>query len=199
MELDSTYMPLLEGTEVYHEINRATTPEAVTAVIRKTGAVMDCREKADLLAEQLDERIDIIRHKLKFIPREQRPGVLCVRDLSPTVLAHDEYLNSLIEVAGGVPYTDWDKDGFNPDILILITDRPVPELLHELPAVLGTRQWAPTNAVKNNGFYLVYNTQYLRQPGAAVADDIEILAEIINPRYFIFGRDADVWMPFELQ
>lgn len=198
LDLDKACIPLLEETAAYDEIIRAETPQTVLTAIQTIGKVLNISAAANELAAHLEERLNIIRHKLKFIPHEQRPNVLCVREVSPTILAHDAYLDNLIDIAGGIAYTDWDKGPFNPDILVLITDRPVPELLNELPATLATRHWADTNALKNNNIYLVHDSHYLRQPGARIADDTEILAEIINPQYFIFGRDADAWMPFQL-
>ncbi|WP_353184912.1 hypothetical protein [Parapedobacter lycopersici] len=198
LTLDQACISLLEETAKYDQLMDATTPEEVYTAIRTVGKVLEAGDAADHLAEGLEERINIIRHKLKFIPREQRPTVLCLQEISPVMLAQGAYLDGLIDIAGGVSYTNWDQDHFNPDIVVLINNRPVPDLLNELPTALATRYWADTNAVKQNNIYLVHHSQYLRQPGAGIADDAEILAEIINPLYFIFGRDADVWMPFRL-
>lgn len=198
LDLDSACIPLLEKTEVYTQVIQSKTPEEVYAAIRIIGQALDVRERADQLAEHLEERINIIVHKLKFIPKEQRPSVLCLRELSPAIRADREYLDRLVDLAGGISYADRDPESVNPDILILINDRPVSQLLSELPHTLTTGHWADTPAVKNGNIYLVYDGRYLRQPGARTADDMEILAEIINPKYFIFGRDADAWMPFSL-
>lgn len=198
LDLDSAYISLLEKTEVYNQLIQSTTPKEVYAAIRIIGQALDVHEQADQLAEHLEERINIIVHKLKFIPKEQRPKVLCLREISPAVGPNQQYLDQLIDLAGGIGYTGRDPESVNPDILIIINDRPVSQLLGELPHTLTTGHWADTHAVKNGNIYLVHDARYLRHPGAQIADDVEILAEIINPKYFIFGRDADAWMPFNL-
>jgi len=196
--LDSACIPLLKETASYHRMIQSTTPEEVFQAIRSIGETLNLQPEADQLAEDLEERINIIIHKLKFIPEEHKPNVLCLHDVSPVAMAQNEYLSRLISIAGGIDYLNWDKDAFNPDILLLIADKPVSELLSELPNTLATGYWEKTHAVKNNNIYVVHDARYLRQPGALIADDIEILAEIINPQYFIFGRNEDVWMPFSL-
>lgn len=194
--LDSACTPLLKETETYRQLTGSTTPEEVVQAIRSIGETLNLQPKANQLAEDLEERINIIIHKLKFIPEEHKPRIASLHDVSPMAMAENEYLNRLISIAGGTAYLSWDKDNFNPDILLLIPDKPVSELLNELPNALATKHWENTNALKNNNIYVIHDTRYLRQPGARIADDTEILAEIINPRYFVFGRDEDVWMPF---
>src|SRR6202012_2987646 len=44
--------------------------------IREIAAVLDASEKGKLLIEELQERVDIIRHKLKFI--ENKPTIACI-------------------------------------------------------------------------------------------------------------------------
>ena len=50
--------------------------------------------------------------------------------------------------------------------------------------------------MKNGEVYIVHHPDHLKQPGALIADDIEILAEILYSGQFIFGRDEDAWMRF---
>lgn len=195
--LDSACMPLLKETETYHQLTtQSTKPEEVFQAIRSIGKTLNIQSEANQLVEDLEERINIIIHKLKFIPEEHRPKVASLHDVSPMATAENEYLSGLISIAGGFAYSNWDPKNFNPDIILLIPDKPISELINELPNALGTSFWGNTNAVKNNNIYVIHDSRYLRQPGAQLADDTEILAEIINPKYFVFGRDKDVWMPF---
>lgn len=196
--LDSACIPLLKETTAYSQMTQAVAPEEVYQAIRSIGETLNLQSEANQLAEDLEERVNIIIHKLKFIPEEHKPKVLCLADVSPMIMVQNEYLSQLISVAGGVNYLNWDKENFNPEILLLIHDKPISELLNELPNALSTSFWENTSAIKNNNIYLIHDTRYLRQPGALIADDTEILAEIINPQYFIFGRNEDAWMPFSL-
>lgn len=49
--------------------------------------------------ETLEEEINILIHKLKFIPMESRPNVL-IQNLNSSVIDQD-YLEEIMQVAGG--------------------------------------------------------------------------------------------------
>ena len=194
LELDTACISLLEQTPEYQQLIHADTPEAIYTAIRTIGSILNVQEQADQLVEDLEERLNIITHKLKFIAEESRPKVAFLQDVSPQSVEPTGYLANLTRLAGGIPQTEALTDGSNPDILVIFSEQPVSALLAGLPQVLSA--WSHTPAVANNRIYICYHNGYLRQPGARIADDAEILAEIIYPNYFVFGRDADVWMKF---
>ncbi|MGK6349723.1 ABC transporter substrate-binding protein [Parapedobacter sp. DT-150] len=197
LNLDRTYLPLLEQASVLDEGTHSGTPQAVFAAIRTIGSLLNVQQQADELAENLEERIDLIIHKLKFIAAESKPTVLVLHEMVPVRIVQNEYLTSLIHIAGGVNYADTAVDPFNPDIIIIINDKPIPQLLDELPGIFSMPEWSQVAAATNNNVHIIHHSGYLRQPGALIAEDAEILAEIIHPKQFIFGRDQDVWMKFE--
>lgn len=149
-------------------------------------------------AERIEERIGIIVHKLKFIPDSQRTKVSYVRETAPLTFIQDDYVDQAIRLAGGIPQTDPAQSDFAPEVLIILSDKSVGTLLGELPVLLSTSFWPDTGAVKNNHVFVVHHPEYLRTPGLHPADDVEILSEIINPGYFVFGRNEDAWMQFDL-
>ncbi|SEL58651.1 ABC transporter substrate-binding protein [Parapedobacter koreensis] len=198
LQLDVACIPLLEQAPLYDELVRANTPQAVFSAIRTIGDVLNAQQPANQLAESLEDRINIIIHKLKFIADENKPKVLILHDVSPMQVATDEYLANLIQTAGGINYhTDTPLVTWNPDVIIIINDKPMSQLLDELPKVFSDSIWASVNAIANNNVYIIHHRDYLRRPGALIADDTEILAEICYPKYFVFGRDEDAWMKFE--
>lgn len=146
----------------------------------------------------IEERIGIIIHKLKFIPDSQRTKVTYLRETAPWQFAREAYVDQAIRLAGGIPQTDPSQSDFAPEVLLILSDRPTAQLLSELPEMLSSSFWPDTNAVKNNQVYLIHHPQYLWTPGLYPADDVEILAEIINSGYFVYGRNEDVWMQFDL-
>lgn len=153
--------------------------------------------------EQIEERIGIIVHKLKFIPDSQRPKVSYLRETDPWRFTPDAYVDQAIRLAGGIPQTDPSQPDFAPETLIILSDQPVVSLLATLPMLLSSSFWPDTNAVKNNQVFLVHHPEYLRPEylrtqGLHPADDVEILAEIIHPGYFVFGRNEDAWMQFDI-
>lgn len=197
LELDAACLSLLEQTLEYQDFIHSDTPEAIYKAIRTIGSILNAQPQADQLAENLEERINIISHKLKFIADENKPKVIFFRDASPISIAEDGYLANLIRIAGGIHQTEVLTEESNPDLLIIFNEKPISQLLTELPQALST--WSQTPAVTNNHIYIIHHDGYLRQPGALIADDAEILAEIFYPKYFVFGRDEDVWMKFEWQ
>lgn len=197
LEIDAACISLLEHTSEYHDFIHADTPESIYRAIRTIGSILDTPQRADQLAENLEERINIISHKLKFIAEENKPKIAFFREVSPAVTTDDGYLANLIRIAGGIYQTGVSTEESNPDLLIVFNEKPISQLLTGLPQALSI--WSQTRAVANNRIYIIHHPDYLRQPSARVADDIEILAEIFYPKYFVFGRDEDVWMKFEWQ
>lgn len=200
LDLDAACMPLLEEARLPDPGSEGYTPETIYTAIRAIGNLLDAPRQAGQLAEDLEERINIVTHKLKFITEENKPRVLLLNDTDMLAAGTAGYLSRLVYLAGGIfhTYSATDTDQ-KPDILIIINDRPMPQLLAGLPEMLAKPQWAAAPAVVNNRIYIIHNRNHLRQPGAGIADDTEVLAEIIHPKQFIFGRDQDVWMKFDWQ
>ncbi|SEN63421.1 iron complex transport system substrate-binding protein [bacterium A37T11] len=142
----------------------------------------------------VEERLDIIRHKLKFIEAAQRPKVRLLRSLFPQVLLDDSSLQEIVEWAGGRP-----SQVAEADLLIIVTTEPMNQLLGILPDQLKQPEWINTPAVQNNRVYVVDGQHFLPSGSDdGMAEDAELLAEIINPTQFIYGYNGDGWMQFDL-
>lgn len=195
--LDETSLPLLQNSPEYPAIRQAQTPNDIYDAIRQIGSLTGAREPAEQLVEPLEERTNIIAHKLKFIAPEQRPSVLCLQHVSPAAIAQNGYLDALVRLAGGIPFAAVQDGAFQPDILVILSDEPLPALFGELPALLASSTWETTPAVAKNKVFIIQDPEALRHPGLRVADDAEILAEIISPKYFVFGQEGTSWIRFE--
>src|ERR1700743_2460057 len=68
--------------------------------IREVAAALDVTAKDDQLVEDLQERVDIVRHKLKFM--ENKPTVACVEWLEPMMVSGN-WVPELVNIAGGIP------------------------------------------------------------------------------------------------
>lgn len=196
--MDETHVPSIEKSKEYPTISQARTPNQLYDAIRIIGTLLNATEQAEQLVAPLEERTNIIEHKLKFIAADQRPSVLCLEDVSPSSIMQNDYLDALVRLAGGIPFTDTADSAFKPDVLIIISDQPVPALFGELPALLSSSTWEATPAVAKNNIFIIQDPQALRHPGLSVADDAEILAEIISTKYFFYGHDGEAWIRFEL-
>ena len=143
------------------------------------------------LTEELQERVDLIIHKLKFV--EQKPVVACIIQLEPLTFADDD-LVQLISIAGGETATL----DTNPDIIILMPDGYIIEqTIKEIFSLMQLPNFAELKAVKNNRLYIADGTRQFNTPDSLV-DQVEILAEIINPKQFIFGNEGKAWVKFSL-
>jgi iron complex transport system substrate-binding protein len=185
-------------------------PNNLTDIFNDITAVADAlgvpEAGADLL-ERLHERVDIIKHKLKFI--ENKPTVACIEWLQPLMISGN-WVPELVEIAGGIPvlasngkhspYVKWeDIQTADPDIIVLMPcGFGMDRTLKEVNILLEQPGFTDLKAVKNNRLYLTDGNQYFNRPGPRIVDSIEILAEIINPKQFIFGYEGDGWMKFGL-
>lgn len=197
LEVDTACIPLLERAPGYPDLLRAESPQAIFHAIHTIGGILNIPERADRLVEELSERINLISHKLKFITEENKPRVALFGDGSPMAVANDGYIGNLIQVAGGVLLPEPSVNDRNVDVLIVRSEKPVSELLTGLPQSLS--RWSDHPALVQNRLYIIHHRAHLRAPGALIADDAEVLAEILYPNYFVFGRDEDVWMKFDWQ
>jgi iron complex transport system substrate-binding protein len=159
------------------------------------------------LLEDLNQRVDIIRHKLKF--NENKPTVACIEWLEPLMVSGN-WVPELVGIAGGIPvltekgkhssYIQWDDLRLaDPDILVIMPcGFPIERTLKEMDVLLALPGFTELRAVKNNAVYIADGNQYFNRPGPRIVDSIEILAEIINPKQFIFGYEGAGWIKFSL-
>lgn len=159
------------------------------------------------LIELSEERIDIIRHKLKFIT--EKPTVACIEWLSPLMIAGN-WTPEIIEIGGGIPvltvagkhssYINFqDIMNANPDIILIMPcGFSIQRTLQEIALLLENQGWADLKAVKAQQIYVVDGNQYFNRSGPRMTDSIEIMAEIINPKQFVFGYEGNGWVHFQV-
>ncbi|MDN3584372.1 cobalamin-binding protein [Mucilaginibacter flavus] len=165
-------------------------------------------EKAgEELLELLNERVDIIKHKLKFA--DSKPTVACIEWLQPLMVSGN-WVPGLVDIAGGTPvlakpgahspYVSWDDIvEQNPEIIVVMPcGFSIERTLREMGILMQQPGFADLKAVKNNRLYIADGNQYFNRPGPRIVDSIEILAEIIRPKQFAFGYEGEGWIKFGL-
>ncbi len=179
--------------------------EDIFANITEVAQVLDAMPAAELLLEELNERIDIIRHKLKFI--DKKPTVACIEWLDP-LMASGNWIPELVEIAGGTPimaqkgkhspYILWEDLRLeDPEVIVIMAcGFSVERTMREMDVLLQLPGFTDLQAVKNLRLYITDGNQYFNRPGPRMVDSIEILAEIINPKQFIFGYEGNGWVSF---
>ena len=136
----------------------------------------------ETLREDLQERVDIILHKIKFM---DKVPVCCLdKENIPNPV-----LDVLIEAAGG----EIKQDPMEAKVLIYHqTQVSMLELMGFVPALLEN-EWP---AVEFNRVYLMEDTSaFLSDPESFVAS-LEDMAEILYPGYFVFGNEGKTWTGF---
>ena len=173
--------------------------------IREIAAALDA--DAEQLIEELDERVGIIRHKLKYI--ETKPSIACIEWLEPLMVSGN-WIPELVSIAGGSsvlaepgkhsPFVQWaDIQQADPDIILLMPcGFSIERTIKEIHLLLQLPGFADLKAIKNNRLYIADGNQYFNRPGPRIVDSIEILAEIINPKQFIFGYEGNGWVKFSV-
>jgi len=175
--------------------------------IRQVGVALGVEDRASSLIEELEERLDIIRHKLKFIT--DKPTVACIEWLEPIMISGN-WIPEMVSLAGGTPilaqkgshspYVTWDQiTEADPEIIILMPcGFGIDRTLKEVDSILQLPGFASLKAVRNNRLYIADGNQYFNRPGPRIVDSVEILAEIINPKQFIFGYEGEGWISFSV-
>lgn len=179
--------------------------DGIFSDIKTVATALNVADKGDTLTEELQERVDIIRHKLKF--SESKPTVACIEWLEPMMLSGN-WVPELVNIAGGTnilteagkhsPYVQWEDLRLqNPEVIIIMPcGFSIERTLREVDVLLQLPGFNEMKAVKNNRVYIADGNQYFNRPGPRIVDSIEILAEIIHPKQFIFGYEGSGWIKF---
>lgn len=136
------------------------------------------------LREELQERVDIILHKIKFM------------DKIPVAVLDSDNLNSgilnvVIEAAGGEMTTDV----MAAQLVIYHESRVgMLEMMGIIPSLLDN-EWP---AVKYKKVYILDDqSAYLSDPQHFV-NTLEDIAEILHHGYFVFGNEGRTWTGFAI-
>lgn len=180
-----------ELTDAYNSI---ASKEELFQWIQQIGIDSGKIEAAADLVADLEERINLVQHKLKFIGEDQKPSVLILTGVVPAVIETNDYLKEVLKISGSRMYVN---EAFNPDILLIISDR-MESLFSEVGVLLSKEDWQNTSAIKKNRVYLINGENNFRGYSSKIGEDVEILAEIIYPQYLTFGGNGESWVQFEV-
>lgn len=132
--------------------------------------------------EDLQERLDIVEHKIKFM--DKMPVALLDVSNNPSYFLSEE-----IALAGGMVESDILSAAF---VIYYQPGKTLSDLMREVPSVLGA-DWP---AVKNNRIILLNDDVNRERSGENAISLIEDMAEMLHPGSFIFGHEGDKWIRF---
>ena len=144
--------------------------------IREVAAALNAEDNGEKLIEDMRERVDIIRHKLKFI--DTKPTVACIEWLDPLMVSGN-WVPELVSVAGGVsvlaeagkhsPFVQWTSIWqADPDVIIIMPcGFSIERSLKEMDILLQLPGFNELKAVKNNRLFIADGNQYFQSPWTA--------------------------------
>ena len=139
-------------------------------------------ENDEVLREELQERLDIVSHKIKFM---DKVPVVCL----DTNNLQNYMLSTELNAAGAV----LSEDILGAVYIIYYQEgKSLNDLMREVPSLINAK-WP---AVKNGRIVLLNdNTDKQRNASNAVSL-IEDFAEMLHPGSFIYGYEGDKWIRF---
>lgn len=141
--------------------------------------------------EELTEQIDIIEHKLKFIATEIRPQVCILssddQNFRPREVS--ELFSLLIKIAGG----NYTSDITEADFLILTQNNS--EWHYDFESL--SQNLSSAKAYTNNKLYLAKQSLWDLSSYQDTLSTLETLAEIIQAKYFHYGREGIDWIKLD--
>ena len=141
--------------------------------------------KDETVREQLQERVDIIRHKIKFM---NKVPVACLD-------SHNRLNYTLEEVilnAGGLLYDLTDSAKV---VIYMEEGKTMLELMGVVPALVDN-SWP---AVEYNRVYLMNGQDLDASNAEDMVTTMEDIAEMLYPGFFIFGNEGINWLSFKMQ
>ena len=144
-------------------------------------------------AAYLEEEIDIVLHKLKFIPQEGRPSVLLLDQQQYDEALYNEQLADSVAIAGGRLVAEkYD----NPEIILIVQHNE--QLYTDLPQLLQDDIISRSDALQNNKVFIIQQADFGKDAELFLRD-VEICAELLQPKYFIYGHQGADWVQFDMQ
>ncbi|MEN5235845.1 hypothetical protein [Sphingobacterium faecium] len=192
-EVDQAHLPQGILDEIYAIPSNLVTSNDIINYTKYIGELLNKPEKTADLVEILDDEVHIIIHKLKFITAADRPKVIVVDGLNPTVINTSQYVQECLTISGGISTTRIDE----ADKVIIINDEEL--TIAQIPNLLSDSNWYDSNAIKLNQVFLVNKEEFGKTPGKNYCLELETLAEILQPKYFFYGLEGKTWIQFQLQ
>ena len=160
------------------------------------------QRKGKELVKGLLNRMSLIEEKAsKFLERPKgeapidRPRVACIEWIDP-LMAAGNWIPELVEMLRGEnvfgaagqhsPWIEWDalcKE--DPDVIVVMPcGYDISESRRNMPSLSDRPEWSSLKAVKKGTVYIVDGNQYFNRPGPRLADSLEIMAQLVNPKIF---------------
>jgi len=154
-----------------------------------------------LLSRLKNRVVDVIQRTCMI---KKRPPVACLEWLDP-LMAAGNWMPEMVELAGGhdaigVPggrsaRLEWEKLAqAQPEVIVLMPRGCGLERARLEAAALESRpEWRHLRAVKSKHVFIADGNQYFNRPGPRIVESIEMLAGILQPKFFALVHENRVW------
>ena len=179
-----------------------TSLDGILATINRVGQLTGVPERAAMLIEQLQRRIDWVSSRVEGV--SVRPRVFAMEWLDPPFVG-GHWVPEMVQLAGGsdgpvrpgVPSSEisWQEIvEYNPERIVLMPcGFNLRRTVEELGRVNLPAQWRQLAAVGEEQVYVVDASAYFNRPGPRIVDGLEILAEILYPQLFPRKKPPEAW------
>lgn len=147
--------------------------------------------------EQWEERLELIKHKVKFV--KNRPRILCLENIQPLKIA-SKWIPELIYNAGGEAIAAiselniHDLVHLDPDgIIISIPGSSVTHTKEILEPLLLAEVWKSLRATQKGHVFIADGINYFHVAGEQMIETGEMLAEILQVNQFYYGMEGAFW------
>jgi hypothetical protein len=184
------------SSEVYSQL--ITKPRALVRIddvigyLRELGTQFNKPEAVNALIENIEDDTNIIIHKLKFIPADDRPKVWVLNQINPLQVNTSAFLQECINIAGGIPVTE---AGEADKIILINSDETI---FTHIPDLLNNTEIASSKAVALDQLFVITKPRFAAIPGYHYVSELESLTEILQPKYFVYGHEGKNWLQFQL-
>jgi len=154
------------------------------------------------LAEVWEERLELIKHKVKFV--KNRPTIVVLECLSPLKVM-GKWVPELVYNAGGealltqkeneaVEISMEELQGVDADgIIISLNDKNLSEVREEVEKVIGTDAWQSLKSVQKGHVFISEGKSCFHVAGEEIIETGELIAEILQVNQFYYGMEGEHW------
>lgn len=143
------------------------------------------RVEDEQIRESLQDRVDIIQHKIKFMDKVAVSFLDTENKLS-------KELEELVNEAGGIL-----QDDISMARVVIYYEKSISmlQLMGLVPSLLD-KDWP---SVEYDRIYLWDDEAAVANEASIAIDALEDIAEMLYPGYFVFGNEGKTWISFKTQ
>ena len=170
---------------------------AVWSDIQRIADALGVSEEGRELLKGLKNRVVDVIEKTCLVTK--KPSVACIEWIEPLMSAGN-WIPELVDLAGGrdvfgipgqhSPRLSWELLAkADPDVIVLMPcGFDLERTRVEAAALEKNPGWRKLRAVKSKNVVALDGSHYFNRPGPRLVDSLELLAEILHPKRFNYGR-----------